>query len=243
MTPSVSSPGSTAILAILLEAKQAGVGKITRTALMKYLYLLDLYMAEETLGKTWTEAVWRFHHFGPYAQSLADEIDFLASRSNIQEISGGGGTSKDYTLYTIGEWSTAKSFEALGLPRDVRMHLGEDIRQFAQDLSGLLDMVYFRTEPMRGVMPGQALSFASAQKVNFKADIKPIPIPVSDPARAAKIQALAKKIGENYLKASQGFPGNHLPPIRDEHYAKAVAGNEDDRIEGEYSAELTFGGH
>lgn len=243
MTPSASSPGSAAILAILLESKQAGVGKITRTALMKYLYLLDLYMAEETLGKTWTEADWRFHHFGPYAQSLADEIDFLSGRSLIQEISGGGGTSKDYTLYTIGEWSTTKTFEALGLPRDVRMRLGEDIRRFAQDLSGLLDMVYFRTEPMRGVKPGQALSFSTAQKVNFKTDIKPIQIPVSDPARAAKIQALAKKIGENYLKASQGFPDNHLRPIRDEHYAKAVAGNGGDRIEGEYSAELTFGGH
>lgn len=242
MPPPNSSPGSAAILAILLESKQAGVGKITRTALMKYLYLLDLYMAEETQGNTWTGAAWRFHHFGPYAQALADDIDLLAGKSLIQEITGGGGSSKDYTLYSIGEWSTAKSLEALGFPRDARMRLGEAIREFAQNLSGLLDMVYFRTEPMRGVRPGQDLSFASARKVDFKADIKPVQIPVTDSARAANIQALAKKIGENYLRASQRLPDQYVRPIRDEHYAQAIAGNEDDRIEGEYSAELTFGG-
>ncbi|WP_126463831.1 hypothetical protein [Sulfuritortus calidifontis] len=198
-------------------------------------------MAEETEGTTWTNTSWRFLHFGPFASALADEIDLLAKHSKIQEFTGGGGTGKDYTLYTVGEWSTAKTFEGLGLPRDVRLKLSKVIRDFANDLSSLLDMVYFQTEPMQGVRPGQELSFESARKVDFKTDIKPIKIPISNTSRAARIQALAKKIGENYLKTKHGLPATFVAPIRDQYFAETFIGNEDDRIEGHYSAELTFG--
>lgn len=240
MTASAPSNAASAILAILLEAKQAGVGKITRTTLVKYLYLLDLYMAEEHGGNTWTDAPWVFLHFGPYAQTLADDIDMLASRGLIQEIAGGGGTDKDYTLYTVGEWSQAKSFESLGFPLDVRLNLSNDIRKFSGDLPLLLDKIYFHTAPMRRVRPGQRLSFESARKANFKVDVKPVKIPVADPAKAAKIRELARKIGEDYLKSSKSAPENFMAPVRDEYFAQAAFGDDEGLIEGEFTAELTF---
>lgn len=232
-----------AILAILLEAKQAGVGKLTRTALVKYLYLLDLYTAEETGGKAWTEASWVFLHFGPYAQSLADDIDTLARRGILAE-QPGGGTTKDYTLYTLGEWSYAKGFEHIGLARDVRMRLSEDIRRFSGDLPSLLDKIYFRTSPMEGVRPNDALSFRSAKKVDYKTDVKQIPIPVTDPTKAKRIRELARKIGENYLASVKGSEGSLAARTPDEHYVgfeRALSDDEGGAPEGEFVAELSFG--
>lgn len=239
MAQPISTPSAAAVLAILLEAKQAGVGKVMRTALIKYLYLLDLYMAEETQGTTWTGAAWRFSHFGPFAAALAEELDQLAAQSLIQEALGGGQT-KDYVLYSVGEWSLAKTFEELGIPRDVRMRLAQAIRHFSNELSALLDMVYFHTEPMRAAVPGQVLSFQNARKINFKADIKPIKILVTDTKKAARIRELAKAIGTEYSQASKGIPPSFRPPIRDEHFALATNGTEDEPITGQYSAELSF---
>jgi len=238
-----STQASQAILSILLEAKEAGVGKLTRTALVKFLYLLDLYTAEETGGKTWTEASWVFLHFGPYAQSLADEVDSLARRGILAELSGGG-TAKDYTLYTLGEWSSAKSFEHIGLPRDVRMRLADDIRRLSGDLPALLDKIYFQTAPMECVRPNDALSFQSAKKVDYKTDVRPIPIPVTDPAKARKIKELLRKIGESYSESVKSSGEAFATRILDEHYVgfeRALSEDEGDAPEGELVAELSFG--
>lgn len=199
MPSSSSSPGTAAILAILLEAQQAGVSKITRTALMKYLYLLDLYMAEESQGKTWTGTAWRFHHFGPYAQALADEIDILSGRSLIQEF-GGGGTSKDYMLYSLGEWSTAKTLSALGFSAYIRDSLARDIRSFANDLPSLLNKVYFRTEPMAKASPGDTLDFSECERLAFSS-VKPI-----------KMKPINRKAADALLAKLQGRVANRKEP-------------------------------
>lgn len=139
-----------------------------------------------------------------------------------------------------GEWSLAKTFEELGIPRDVRMRLAQAIRHFSNELSSLLDMVYFHTEPMRAAVPGQVLSFQNARKINFKADIKPIKILVTDTKKAARIRELAKAIGTEYSQASKGIPPSFRPPIRDEHFALAANGSGDEPLTGQYSAELSF---
>ena len=237
--PSVNdNPAAAAILSILLESKQAGVGKLMRTVLMKYLYLLDLFMAEETSGKTWTGALWRFHHFGPYADSLAAEIDKLAALSLIADEARERG-DKDYTLYTIGEWSQARTLEALGFPLDVRMRLTQVIRKFANDLSSLLDMVYFNTEPMRNVRPGEELRFDAVEKLNYKVDVRPIRILATDPEKNAKVRNLARKIGESYAKRHVGKPLSPAP-IRDALFEQAILSDEEDTLAGDFSAELTF---
>lgn len=214
-----SSPGSAAILAILLESKQAGVGNITRTALMKYLYLLDFYTAEDTQGNTWTGAAWRFHHFGPYAQALADDIDLLAGKSLIQEIAGGGGSSKDYTLYSIGEWSTAKTLAALGFSSYVRDRIAKDIRRFANSLPSLLDEVYFRTEPMSGARPGQALDFSGCERLEFSS-VKPIKMkPIDQKAAAAVLKRLQERVAKRKSAGSKVVWEGSF----DEIYSSAVA--------------------
>lgn len=197
MPPSTPNPGSAAILAILLEAEQAGVGKLLRTTLMKYLYLLDVYVAEETEGQTWCETSWGFHHFGPYSAVLADEIDRLADRSLIQTVSGGG-AAKDYFLYSLGEWSTAKSFETLGLSSNVRLKMSGSIREYRNSLPDLLNTVYFRTAPMANARPGDDLDFSDCRLLSFSS-IKPIKMKPIDSKASAQLlrrleaRALAKK--------------------------------------------------
>lgn len=241
MTGSASKPSVAAIFAILSEAESAGVGKITRTALMKYLYLLDLYTARETGGKTWTGASWVFLHYGPYSQSLAEEVDALSAKGLIEE-KAGGGLSKDYSLYSLAEMTIVKGFVDLGMPIDVRLSLSQDIRKFASDLPYLLDKIYFHTEPMECVRPGDALTFETAQKVNFKTDVKPIKIPIADEKTVTTIRLLAKRIGEKYLKSFDG-QRPFAPPIIDHYFLDAVASdNGKPEVEGEFTAHIMLSG-
>lgn len=229
-----------AILSILLEAKEGGVWKITRTALIKYLYLLDFWMAEESGGGTFTGAEWRFHHFGPYSDALAADLDWLSTQPSVEkeDISGKG---KDYFLYSLGEWAKAQTFEALGLPIDVRLKLTEAIKHYAGDLSGLLDFVYFRTTPMQGATPGSVLSFTGLRKLNFKADIKPVKVPVNDAAKIDRIKTLLKKIGGQWEEGHK-IPAMTHPPIRDAIFAQVMEDEGLAGIEGNWNAALSFYG-
>lgn len=235
MPPSTPNPGSAAILAILLEAEQAGVGKLLRTTLMKYLYLLDVYMAEESQGQTWCGVTWGFHHFGPYSTALADEIDRLAELSLIQAVSGGG-TTKDYFLYTVGEWSTAKTFETLGFPSNVRIKLLNAIREFRNSLSALLDTVYFRTEPMANARPGDDLDFSECRRLSF-ASIKPLQMKSID-SKASVL--LLKKLEERAAAKKQAISKIIWEGPYDDVYSQGIAELNGEPLEAGLSGRATI---
>ena len=229
-----------AILAILHEAKQAGVGGVLRTALIKYLYLLDLLVAREKSGETFTGTIWRFHHYGPYADSCVAELDELAKTPTV-ECHGSAGKSKDYCVYKLGEYGTADSLESLGLSFDVRSNLGTAIRRYASDLSGLLDYVYFNTEPMANAKPGDVLEFSGASNSNYKRDIRPIDVPAADPKRLEHVRMLLKKLGDNWAKRAQEG-GAMSAPILDEHYGATTADADLSAAAGSYKGRLLFEG-
>ncbi len=239
MASESESLGTSAVLSILLAAKEAGAGKLTRTALMKHLYLLDLFVAEETGGRTWTGASWHFLHFGPFAQSLADDIASLSVKGLAQEERVERDTG-DYFLYSLGEWSQAKSMEALGVPRDARMRCGEVLRQFATDLPALLNVIYFGTDPMRFARPGDELDFSSARKLDYKVDVKLIKVPVGDAKKIARMRELARIIAQR--RETESRLAGSLPPIRDALFEEASLSDEEEAIEGAYTATLVFEG-
>lgn len=227
-----------AVTAILLEAKQVGVYKLTRTALTKYLYLLDYWMAKENNGKTFIGVAWRFHHFGPYSDALAADLDWASSQPAINKVDVSK-QDKDFTLYSLSEYAKPKSLETLGVPFDVRQNLTHSIKAFAVDLPGLLNFVYFKTEPMEHAKPGEILSFFGLNKVNFKADIKIIKIPVTDKEKAQKIQSLLLKIGKTWEEDHKPKALN-TPPIRDLIFAE-TSDTDITLADGhEYGAFLTF---
>lgn len=227
-----------AILSILLEAKQGGMGKVTRTALIKYLYLLDFWMAEEAEGNTFTGAEWRFHHFGPYSNALAADLDWLSTQPSVEK-EDVIGKDKDYFLYSLGEWAKAQTFEVLGLPIDVRLRLTEAMKRYSGDLNGLLNFIYFKTAPMQGATPGSILSFAGLRKLNFKADIKPVRVPISDVAKINRIKTLLAKIGEQWEERHKAPAMTH-PPIRDALFAQVAEDEGLTGVEGNWKAALTF---
>jgi hypothetical protein len=227
-----------AVLSILLEAKQCGVGKVTRTALVKYVYLMDFWTAEETRGTTFTGIEWRFHHFGPYSDTLAADLDLLSTQPSVskEDISG---KNNDYSLYSLGAWAKAPSFEALGLPSDVRLKLVQTLKQYASDLNALLHFIYFGTAPMQGAIPGSILSFAGSRKLNYKTDVKTISVPIADAKKAARIKLLLAKIGKQWEE--EHTPNNiPNPPIRDALFLEAIEDDGLDDIQGNWKVELSF---
>lgn len=229
---------SDAVVAILHEAKQAGVGKLTRTALTKYLYLLDYWMAKETNGKTYLGVDWKFYHFGPYSESIASHLDWAGAQASINKVDVSK-QDKEFTLYSLSDYARPKTFEAIGLPKDVGMKLVQAIKAFAGDLTGLLNFVYFDTEPMDGAKPGNVLEFQNLSRTNFKKDVQTIKISIQNDQKAKRIQSLLSKIGDDWQKNQQS-PLVKNPPVRDSIYAET---QDEDLIlsDGqEYTASLVF---
>lgn len=146
------------ILAVLREAREAGVGKISRTTLFKLVYLLDCLHAECHEGQIASGAGWYFHTFGPYAVDLAGGIDELASRGMIQSAAGDFG-DKEFTLYWLGEYPVGPSLADVGLIGLATTRFASIVRKYSHDLSKLLDHTYFQTLPMRGAIPGKRIDF------------------------------------------------------------------------------------
>lgn len=186
----MSDKGNQAILSILREARDVDMS-LTRTALVKFVYLLDVLSAEESEGRTWTEWKWKFHHFGPWTAQALQSIDYLASQSLIEAEEG---TSRrgdnDYCLYTLPTWKTVSSLEQLGVSPDVRLRLVQHIKNFATNIPDLLNFVYFKTEPMMDAVPGQVLDFSNCTKLKFTS-IKPI---VMKPIERKSIEVFRQKL-------------------------------------------------
>lgn len=234
--PDTPKSFSDAILAVLRLAREAGQQKLGRTALTKFIYLLDLYAAEEREGVIFTGAPWKFWNFGPYAETLDKQIDTLAESGQIQaEIRDGA--ERDYTLFFLGEWSTAKTLEALGLPPGVSSRLLASIKEYQFDLPGLLNHVYFETLPMQGVRPGDVIDFSKARKLNWQRDVKPYKFGVADRAKAKRIKELAARLGAGRRDCKFVLPE---PPVYDELYAHASTDADMELAEGPHSVKLDF---
>lgn len=227
-----------AVVAILLEAKQVGVYKLTRTALTKYLYLLDYWVAKENGGKPYFGVTWRFHHYGPYSDSLALDLDWASSQPAINKVDVSR-QEKDFTLYSLSSYAKNKTLEMLGVSYDVRQNLALALKAFSGDLTGLLNFVYFKTEPMEQANPGDVISFAGLNKVNFKSDVLPIKIPITDKDKAKRIKLLLSKIAGKW-EDEHKYRETQNPPIRDSHFAETIGADLNFDDDQEYRASLTF---
>jgi len=106
---------------------------------------------------------------------------------------------------------------------------------------GWNDFVYFKTTPMQGATPGAVLSFAGLRKLNFKADIKPVKVPVNDAAKIDRIKTLLAKIGGQWEEGHKTPTMTH-PPIRDALFAQVAEEEGLAGVEGNWRSTLTFHG-
>lgn len=205
------------ILAVLRESKERGVGALTRTALVKFVYLLDCIHAEDHEGKIASGARWVFHHFGPYAQEISAGVEEMARIGLIQSRMGET-SEKEFSLYWLGEFPAGPSLQDMGLGSNASTRFSRLMRDFGSDLPKLLDHVYFRTIPMQDAAPGQELKF------DRLAEHKPSGyrhVHIQDHAKilrlATLVHGLSQKAGAGNAKALEAHR-----PIYDKVYSAAL---------------------
>lgn len=216
-----SSHMRSAILAVLEAAKQAGVRDLTKTALVKFVYLLDCLHAESHNGETVSGSGWHLNHFGPFAVDLADAIDTFEHQGVIQSRAGTSG-GKDFSLYWLGEYPTGPRLSDVGVSGDQERRFNSLVRTLPKDLGDLLDYVYFETSPM-----------AEARKVGDVLDFRPDRYPpLPGPRQHTHIQDQSKifrllELNEQMRKKNEARSNNARAwaahrPIYDSAYMEAM---------------------
>lgn len=205
------------ILAILEEARQAGTAPVLKTALVKYLYLLDFYTAEHSRGKIATGWQWRFYHYGPYANAAVQAIDGLVAQGAVAADSREAVNGEhEFVLYRLADYRQARSLQRMGVPSAVAFRVQSDMKKFQSDLHGLLDYVYFETSPMAQAESGQALDFAGCAALDI-GDVRPIEM---EPLRPKAVKKTRERL-RTLIQARTSAPRPVSGPY-DETYMKAL---------------------
>ncbi|OKH53366.1 hypothetical protein NIES2101_10945 [Calothrix sp. HK-06] len=115
-------------------------GNITKTQLIKFLYLADLYSVKWT-GNQLTELDWYYYSFGPWHE----DIDTALNKMNGKEVS----IEREVNATLIRLGIQASNVDDLQLPVSLKLVLDNIRREWAgsEKLPQLLDYVY-NTAPM-----------------------------------------------------------------------------------------------
>lgn len=120
-------------------------GYITKTQLVKFIYLADLYSVKWT-GKQLTELHWYYYNYGPWQDDIDTTLNQMEGKEIIQESQG--------EVILIKPYSTPDNLKELGLPTGLELMLDNIRREWAgittEKLDSLLEYVY-NTQPMLDV--------------------------------------------------------------------------------------------
>lgn len=123
--------------------------KITRTELVKYLYLYDLEASRE--GLETTGVTYKSYYFGPYSDEIIEELERLVKKDKIKERYYVK-PDKQYYIYSMDSKSLPQE-----LPREEKEVIDMIIDEHnAEDLEVLLDEVY-STEEYKNVEFGEKI--------------------------------------------------------------------------------------
>jgi len=184
------------------EERERGV-----TELLKYVYLADLAHAERT-GTSYTGVGWRFFKFGPWAPEVRDRIPGAAQALGCVERA---------LLTDDGErarWSLRQDADKVASDLETRIGssavataVRKAVRDFANDLPGLLNAVY-TTAPMLHAAPNEPLTF-------LKVEVPPKSAPVGEDAPPTPRQEKKRRERMNELRAKfqQRASGPSTPPL------------------------------
>ena len=200
---------------------------LTRLRLVKFLYLADLFFARETSGQTFTNLPWAFVHYGPFCNEAVREIDTAVRLGLIEEEAYESKyEDKDYYLYR----SRVEEEPSLlnDMPTYVSSELKWAIQKWGEDSGGLLDYVYFETEPMVNVHRGDSLDFSKARK--------PIKQPKIQMKTLSKKQLniakeAVKKLSEKTLANERAHNYQYTSSLYDEKYLAFLNSLEESDVE------------
>jgi len=164
------------------------------TRLVKLLYLADLEWRRNHGGEPLAELTWKFLHFGPYANELADYLG--GPDVEVTELEGG----KEARRFVFGE-----DVEGHGLPDDVVALLRQLVKKWGNvELNRLLDYVYFDTEPMENANRYELLDFSR---------LAPATRPSQPHFDQAKIKELRDRLRRQVTELGLTRNGIHVPGI------------------------------
>ena len=199
--------------------------QLTPIRIVKFLYLLDLYHAREKGGQTITKWEWRFIHYGPFTGAALDAITAAEQRGLIEGIPFQGKFDKETHFFKFVGEDVPEDYSDI-FPHYVCSEIKHAVQLWADDTYGLLDYVYFRTEPMINAKPYEVLDFSTACKPKREESVSMLQISKTKAKKARDLLNELKQAQQHvtaeqtisdgphdevYLKALQALDENELP--------------------------------
>jgi hypothetical protein len=185
-------------------------GCVTKTKLLKYLYLIDIEYYR-LYGKTFTGFNWIFYKYGPWTNEFEHIYDAMVKTDEIK-------------VSILGDAELLSTDEDIELQdvlndTDIRIRVDQILTEWADEQLGkMLNYVYFHTEPMEGAEKGKYLDFSKVEKVPEKFVLSHSRI---DPKR---LQEMRQKLKEKWQKREEQkkLETEFTPPNYDDVYWEAV---------------------
>lgn len=184
------------ILAIVNFVTEKG-GYITKTKLLKYLYLFDIEFFR-FYGKTYTGFNWIYYHYGPWTKEYEELYENMARTGALTITSGTRSDLETQFISTEERIDLEKLFKDIEFEFVARRILS---KWLDEPLGKMLDYVYFYTEPMEGAEKNRPLDF-SRVVIERK---KPYELPKSTLSRG-KIDQIKKEFYKESSAPPKVFP-------------------------------------
>ncbi len=202
------------IAAVATSVRECG-GAPTKTKILKLLYLLDIESYRKT-GATLTGFAWKFHRFGPWADSYNEALQAAVQANRIAinaPNADEGATFLDPTeklplatvFPNVVQELTAKRIIETWAPRPT---------------VELLDYVYFHTAPMRDAVRNEPLDFSTVTREEKLPHYTGIKSQIDEKEKQRKRKELLRRL--NSTTKSPIAPLDP-PPRYDETYWSALA--------------------
>jgi hypothetical protein len=188
---------------------------LSQIRLVKFLYLVDLYNARKNKGRTLTGWPWKFVHYGPFCSESLKAIREAVDKGYIEAHSYESKfDEEEHFLYRY--MADQEPAIAGQLPFYIVGQIQAAVKKWADDTFALLDYVYFETEPMVDIKPGDFLDFSKAKETDV---IQEIPMKKLSKKKLAAGKEIIAKMRDNFNK---GLQVCEAQAVYDEAYFKAL---------------------
>ena len=211
---------------IVCQATEFGAS-LSPIRVVKFLYLTDLYHARENKGETLSGWPWKFVYFGPYC---SESITALNEAVNDGLMDAKPFESKydekDRFLYSCPSEKGSDVESQLSVY--VWSSLKEAIKKWADDTPGLLDHVYYDTEPMEHVKRGDLLDFSKAR---LTIELPKLEMKKISKSKTEKAKQLISALREQYRASSYKLSEEKVQMVRDGAFRQSLPLVDDEDLE------------
>jgi hypothetical protein len=189
---------------------------VTKTALVKLLYLADLEALRLGVGRL-SSVRWIFFKYGPYSFEIEDALRQISGRE-IDEMAGISSLGKVYYRYRSSghdvEWKLTP--EERGIVNRVIDRWG------GESLARILSYVYFETEPMAEADWGRPLSFNSVERRADRISFRDYLASRMDPQEVRRLAELKERFWAKESEPKKDLVRPEPEPRYDETFLEGI---------------------